>query len=55
MTVVIALNAKWIEQAAYAGQIPRLKWRCHTANSVGYENMKAALENADRYWTKGEP
>ena len=42
--------AKWIEEAAYLGKIPKLVWYIHSQNSVGVASMKAALTNADRYW-----
>ena len=42
--------AKWIEEAAYLGKIPRLTWAIHSQNSVGAASMRAALTNADRYW-----
>ena len=43
--------AKWIEEAAYLGKIPRLTWALHSQNSVGVASMRAALTNADRYWS----
>jgi len=46
--------AKFIEDGAYFNTLPRLKWRPHTANQVGYDNMTAALKNADRFWDKHE-
>jgi len=42
--------AKWIEEAAYLGKIPKLEWHVHSQNSVGVASMKAALTNATRYW-----
>jgi len=42
--------ACWIEENAYYGVLPKLKWHCHSANPVGVANMTKALENADRYW-----
>ena len=42
--------AKWIEEAAFHGNIPRLTWAIHSANPVGRKRMEAALTNADRYW-----
>lgn len=42
--------AKWIEEAAYLGTIPRLTWAIHSQNSVGVASMRAALTNADKYW-----
>lgn len=45
--------AKAIEKGAYAGNIKKVKWRIHSANPVGSENMKKALENADKFWDEG--
>jgi len=42
--------AKFIEEAAYNGELARLEWRLHTANPRGRQNMFAALTNADRFW-----
>ena len=42
--------AKWIEEEAQAGRIPRLFWQIHSANPVGQKNMEAALTNADKFW-----
>jgi hypothetical protein len=42
--------AKFIEEAAFLGNIPRLNWSLHSQNPVGVTNMRAALTNADRYW-----
>jgi len=45
--------ARWIEEAAYGGVLPRLAWSLHTDDPVGRERMRAALVNADRYWDHG--
>jgi hypothetical protein len=42
--------AKWIEQAAFEGTLPPLRWAIHTANPVGRRNIEAAMRNAERYW-----
>jgi hypothetical protein len=42
--------AKWLEEAAYLGTIPKLSWNIHSMNPVGEQNMRAALMSADRYW-----
>lgn len=42
--------AKYIEERAYNDTIHRIKWSIHSANPVGCDNMRRALENADRYW-----
>lgn len=44
--------AKWIEEAAYLGKIPKLVWHVHSQNSVGAASMRIALKNADAYWTE---
>lgn len=44
--------AQWIEEAAFYDLIPPLEWHIHSMNSVGRERMRAALENADRFWTE---
>jgi hypothetical protein len=44
--------AKYVEEAAYLRKIPQLEWYVHSQNSVGVASMKAALNNADRYWSQ---
>lgn len=44
--------ASWLEEAAYLGTIPRVKWTIHSQNPVGFSNMKLALEAADRLWVE---
>jgi hypothetical protein len=46
--------ARFIEDAAYHGMIPRLKWNVHSANPAGAARMIQALRNADRYWDQQE-
>ena len=46
--------AKFIEEKAFYQEIPRLKWRVHSANPVGRERMTVALQNADKYWSQLE-
>lgn len=46
--------AKFIEEAAYFDELPRLEWRIHSQNPEGRKNMLAALKNADRFWDKNE-
>lgn len=43
--------ARWIEEAAYNNLIPRLSWEVHSMNPSGASKMRAALTNADRFWT----
>ena len=42
--------AAWIEEQAFLEKLPRIKWKIHSQNVVGVENMKRALKKADRYW-----
>jgi len=44
--------AKWIEEQAYLGAIPKLVWSVHSANPVGAKNIRNALESAERYWAQ---
>lgn len=44
--------AKWIEEKAFKGEIKRMSWEIHSANPVGRENIRRAMESADRYWVK---
>jgi hypothetical protein len=42
--------AKYIEEAAFKGELKPLKWYVHSANPVGANNMSMALKNADKFW-----
>lgn len=42
--------AEWIEAEAYHGRLPRLRWALHSANPIGVERMRRALERAERFW-----
>ncbi len=42
--------AVWIENEAFYGRLPRLKWHIHSSNPVGRYKMAAALKNADILW-----
>jgi hypothetical protein len=44
--------AQWIEEAAYHGKLKRLSWNIHSANPVGVNNMRQALQSADRFWSR---
>lgn len=44
--------AKFIEEKAYAGALPRLIWHIHSDNAAGRRYMEMALKNADKYWDK---
>lgn len=46
--------ASFIEEAAYYGTLPRLKWTVHSANPAGAARMVQALRAADRYWDQHE-
>jgi len=43
--------ALWIEEHAFYGDLPKLKWHIHSQNNVGAERMLTALQNADRFWS----
>jgi hypothetical protein len=42
--------AKWIEEQAYYGEIQRITYEIHSANTVGYANIMNAMIKADEYW-----
>lgn len=42
--------AAWIEESAYFGTLPILKWSIHSANPIGRLKMISALTNADTFW-----
>lgn len=42
--------AKWIEQAAHNGELGPIRMRCHSASTVGKQNINAALRSAMRFW-----
>lgn len=42
--------ACWIEEQALKGKLKPLKWKVHSANPVGRENIKRAMEKADEFW-----
>ena len=46
--------ADLIEDAAFVGKLPRIKWFVHSANPPGRDRIRAAMESADRYWDAQE-
>lgn len=46
--------ADFIEELAYYNKVPRIEWHIHSANPVGRRRLKAALDQADAYWTHNE-
>lgn len=46
--------AKWIEEQAFHGTLPRLAWAVHSMNPAGRANMIRALLRADDFWKKNE-
>ncbi len=42
--------AKYIEENAYHGRLPKLEWAIHSANAVGRKNMERALLRAEQFW-----
>lgn len=46
--------AKWIEEQAFFGTLPRLTWSVHSKNPVGTKNMMRALAKADEFWNSDQ-
>lgn len=44
--------ARWIEERAYHGTLPRLTWAVHSMNGSGAARIRAAMESADRFWSR---
>lgn len=44
--------ACWIEEHAAVGELAPLEWAIHSANPVGRERMRVALEAAARFWER---
>ncbi|HEY1065437.1 MAG TPA: cyclic-phosphate processing receiver domain-containing protein [Pirellulales bacterium] len=50
--------AKWIEERAFAwsrGEVEGLaplEWAIHSQNVVGVENMRRAMQSAERFWSR---
>ncbi len=42
--------ACYIEEAAWLGKIPRLRWTVHSMNPTGAEKMRMALYSANKAW-----
>jgi hypothetical protein len=47
--------ASWIEAEAFHGRLAPLIWRVHSANPLGAERMRAALERAEASWRARRP
>jgi hypothetical protein len=45
---------EFIEERAYFKKMTRIKWNVHSANPAGRKNLEAALNSADRIWTRRE-
>ena len=43
--------AQEIERLAYEKLINRINWRVHSQNPVGRNRIRAAMKNADKYWS----
>lgn len=43
--------AKWIEEQAYHGTLPRLNWSVHSLNPIGKKNITRAMLKADEFWS----
>jgi hypothetical protein len=46
--------AKFAENLARQGKIPRFIWAVHSSNPAGAKNIKLALMSAERYWKINE-
>lgn len=44
--------AKVIARLAYFKSIPKIEWRIHTDNPVGFKNILQTLLKANEYWAK---
>lgn len=44
--------AKWIEENAFFKTLAKVQWKIHSDNPVGIQNMKKALQSADRFWSR---
>lgn len=44
--------ASWIEEQAAFGKLAPLAWRVHSANPVGRARMEAAMNGAERFWSR---
>ena len=42
--------AKLVEQMAFEGTLPRIKWSIQSDNGPGRENIRRAMESAERFW-----
>lgn len=42
--------AKWIEEQAFHGTLPRLWWAVHSMNPVGRKDMTRAMKKAEEFW-----
>lgn len=42
--------AKWIEQQAHAGMLPKIRCKVHSQNPAGARNIKLALQSAYKAW-----
>lgn len=44
--------AKWIEEQAAYSKLKRMKWKIHSANTVGRARIEMAMESAERFWNE---
>lgn len=42
----------WVEDAAFNNLIQPIQWKIHSANPVGVNKIRSALESADKYWNR---
>jgi len=46
--------AKWIEKAVFERNFPRIEWDVHSANPVGAQRIRTAMQRLDQEWGKRE-
>lgn len=46
--------AKWIEERACLGVLPRIFWTVHSRNVRGAKVIRQAMLNADQFWSRHE-
>ena len=46
--------AKWIEEEAYYGRLPRIMWTVHSDNVIATREIIMAMKSAERFWDQNE-
>lgn len=42
--------AQWIEERAASGNMGKILWSVHSANTVGRKRIEAAMRSAESFW-----